>query len=56
MPGSCWSQLLQVFWQMCVLLTSDPVILGVLECLGVDLSQGVVELAVEFAPKVFAGH
>jgi hypothetical protein len=31
-------------------------ILGVLELLGVDLSLGVVGLAVEFLPKVCSGH
>jgi hypothetical protein len=36
----------------CVHLTSDFMILGVLECLGVELPLGVMELAVEFAPKV----
>jgi hypothetical protein len=41
---------------VCVLLNSDPIILGVLELLGVDLTLGVVGLAVEFAPKVCSGH
>ena len=49
--GSCWSQLLRVLG-CCVLLTSDPMILGVLECLEVDLPLGVVGLVVEFSPKV----
>jgi hypothetical protein len=31
-------------------------ILGMLECLGVDLPVGVVGLAVEFEPKVCSGH
>ena len=31
-------------------------ILGVLDCLGVELTLGVVELAAEFAPKVCSGH
>ena len=31
----CWDR-------CCVLLTSDPMILGLLECLGVDLPLGVV--------------
>ena len=35
-----------------VLLTSDPLILGTLECLGVELPLGVVVLAAEFVPKV----
>ena len=30
----------------------DPGILGMLECLGVELPQGVVELAVEFTLKI----
>ena len=30
----------------------DPMILGLLECLGVDVSPDVVGLAVEFVPKV----
>ena len=41
---------------VCVLLTSDPMILGVLEHLGVDLPLGVVGLAAEFPPKVCSGH
>ena len=36
----------------CVLLTSDPLTLRVLEHLGVDRPLGVVVLAVEFVPKV----
>ena len=40
----------------CVLLTSDPMILGVLKRLGVELPLGVVGLAVEFVPKVCSGH
>lgn len=36
----------------CVLLTTDPMILGVLERLGVDPSLGAVGLAAEFTPKV----
>jgi hypothetical protein len=31
-------------------------ILGVLECLGVDLPLDVVGLAMEFMPKVCSGH
>ena len=31
-------------------------ILGVLECLGVELPLGVVGLAVEFVPKVCSEH
>ena len=31
-------------------------ILGVLECLGVELTPGVVGLVVEFAPKVCSEH
>jgi hypothetical protein len=33
----------------------DPMILGVLECLGMELLLGVVGLAVELTPKVFSG-
>jgi hypothetical protein len=40
----------------CVLLTSDPLILGVLEHLGVELPLGVVGLAAEFVPKVCSGR
>jgi hypothetical protein len=40
----------------CVLLTSDPLILGMLELLGVELPLGVVWLAAEFVPKVCSGH
>ena len=35
---------------------SDPMILGVLECLGVELPLGVVGLVAEFGPKVCSGH
>ena len=35
-----------------ILRTCDAVVLGVLEHLGVDLSLGVVGLAVEFEPRV----
>jgi hypothetical protein len=31
-------------------------ILGVLECLGVELPLGVVGLATEFVPRVCSGH
>ena len=31
-------------------------VLGILECLGVELFLGVVELAVKFMPKVCSGH
>ena len=34
----------------------DPVVLGVLEHLGVEHFLGVVGLAVEFTPKVCLGH
>ena len=34
----------------------DPLILGVLELLGLELPLGVVGLAVEFVPKVCSGH
>ena len=34
----------------------DPVVLGMLEHLGVELPLGVVGLAVEFVPKVCSGH
>ena len=40
----------------CVLLTSGPLILSVLEHLGVELPLGVVGLAGEFVPKVCSGH
>ena len=43
--SQCWDR-------CCVLLTSDPMILGVLELLGVALPLGVVGLAMEFVPKV----
>ena len=36
----------------CVLLTSDPKILGMLEHLGVETPLGTMGLSVEFAPKV----
>ena len=39
-----------------ILESWDPVILGMLECLGVELPLGVVRLAVEFALKVCSGH
>ena len=55
--GTCWSQLLPVCWsRCCVLLTGVPKILGELECLGVALPLGIVELAGEFVPKVCSGH
>ena len=31
-------------------------IMGMLACLGVELPLGVVELAVEFMPKVYSVH
>ena len=31
-------------------------VLGILELLGVDLPLGVMEMAVEFTPKVCSGH
>jgi hypothetical protein len=34
----------------------DPVDLGMLECLGVELFLGVVRLAAEVVPKVCSGH
>ena len=34
----------------------DPVVLGVLECLGVKIILGVVGLAAEFTPKVCSGY
>jgi hypothetical protein len=34
----------------------DPLILGLLELPGVELPLGVVGLAAEFVPKVYAGH
>jgi hypothetical protein len=34
----------------------DPTVLGVLECLGLELLLGVVGLAVEFEPKDCIGH
>ena len=36
----------------CVLLTSDPLILGMLEHLGMELPLADVGLAAEFVPKV----
>ena len=39
-----------------MLLTSDPMILGVLEILVVDLALGVVGLVMELVPKVCSGH
>ena len=50
MPGSCRSQLLPVLGTDVV--SSSPLILGVLEHLGVELPLGVVGLAAEFVPKV----
>jgi hypothetical protein len=43
-------------WGRCVFLTSDPIIPGVLEYLGMNLPLGVVGLTVELAPKVCSGH
>ena len=43
--GSSWDR-------CCVLLTSDPKILGILEHLGVELPLGVERLAAEFMPIV----
>jgi hypothetical protein len=34
----------------------NPVVLGVLEHLGVELLLGVVGLAAEFAPEICSGH
>ena len=34
----------------------DAVVLGMLECLGVELPLGVVGLAAEFGHKVCSGH
>ena len=45
----CWCR-------CCGPLTSDPMILGVLECLGLGLPLSVVGLAAEFSPKVCSGH
>ena len=45
----CWGR-------CCVLLTSDPMIIRVLEHLGVELPLGVVGLDAEFEPKVCSGH
>ena len=36
-------------WDRCVFFTSDPMILGVIECLGIELPLGVVGLAAESA-------
>ena len=44
----CWGR-------CCVLLASDSMILGMLECLKVELPLGVVGLAAEFGPKVCSG-
>ena len=40
----------------CILLTSDPMILGVLDHLRVELPLGVVGLTAEFVSKVCLGH
>ena len=45
----CWGR-------CCVLLASDPVILGVLEQLRGDLPVGVVGLATEFESQIYSGH
>jgi hypothetical protein len=42
----------QCWGRCCILLTYDPIILGMLECLGVDLPLGVVGLAVEFMSQL----
>ena len=34
----------------------DPVVLGMLECLGVELILGVLGVAVELAYKICSGH
>ena len=47
---SCWG-----CDRCCVLLTSDPMILGVLECLGLEFPLGVVGLGSEFGSKVCSG-
>jgi hypothetical protein len=47
--SGCWNR-------CCVLLTSNPVILGVLESPRVELPLGVVGMAAEFVPKVCSGH
>ena len=56
MSGSHWSQLLLVLGQIFLLLISDPMIPGVLEHLGVEFPLCVVELALDFVPKVRSGH
>ena len=46
------------FWcwgRRCFLLTSNPLILGTLEYMGVNLPLGIVGLAAEFKPKVCSG-
>jgi hypothetical protein len=42
----------RLVWNRCVLLTSDPKILGVLELLCVESPRGTVGLSAEFMPKV----
>jgi hypothetical protein len=45
------------YWsRCCVLLTSDPTILALLEHLGMDLPLGVVGLAAKFVLKDCSGH
>jgi hypothetical protein len=47
------------FWcwgRCCVLPTSDSIMLGMLEHLGMELPLGVLGLAAEFAPNVCLGH
>jgi hypothetical protein len=41
-----------VLEQLCVLLTTDPKIMGILEVLGVEPPLEAVRLATEFIPKV----
>ena len=36
--------------------TTDPMIQGKLECLGVEIPLGVLGLAAKFTPKVCSGH
>lgn len=51
--GPSYSQFCDI---CCVFLTSDPMILDVLEHLGAEMPLGVVGLASGFAPKVCSGH
>jgi hypothetical protein len=51
-PESAAPRYSQWCWDRCCVLTSDTMILGMLESLGVELSLGVVGLAAEFGLKL----